>query len=70
MANSVKKEGIKQLTQLATRVARQYNLPGSNGNQHRISLHDKEHLILQIGRLITYIENMEEDSPDLKERPF
>jgi hypothetical protein len=70
MANSIKREGIKQLNQLATRVARQYNLPGTNGNEHRISLEDKENLILQIGRLITYIENMQEDSPDLKVRPF
>ena len=70
MANSIKREGVKQLTQLSVRVNRQYNLPGTNGNQHRIDRTDKDNLLNMIGQLITYIENMHEDSPDLKVRPF
>jgi len=70
MANSVKKEGTKQLTELTKRVIRQYNLPGTNGSAHRISRVDKDNLLQMIGVLITYIETMEEDSPDIKERPF
>ena len=70
MANSIKREGIKQLEELTKRVLRQYNLPGTNGNQHRIDKTDKDALLGMIGIMITYIENMHEDSPDLKVRPF
>ena len=69
MANSVKREGIKQLFDLKRRVDRQYNLQGRQF-QTRICKVDRDNLMDMIDVLITYIENMDEDSPDLKERPF
>jgi hypothetical protein len=69
MANSLKTAGMEELSSLRRRVLRQYNLPGLHAD-NRITLVDKNILLEMIDKMTTHIENMTEDSPDLKGSPF
>jgi hypothetical protein len=69
MASSLKIAGMEELSSLRRRVLRQYNLPGLHSSS-RITLVDKNILLEMVDKMITHIENMTEDSPDLKGSPF
>jgi len=69
MASALKTAGIEELSSLRRRVLRQYNLPGMH-NDNRITMVDKNILLEMIDKMVTHIENMTEDSPDLKGSPF
>jgi len=71
MANSIKITGMEELNAFRRRVIRQYNLPGTNGEPHRISARDRDILLKGVDDLIAKVQAIEELSPDIrKESPF
>lgn len=71
MANSIKITGMEELNTFRRRVIRQYNLPGPNGEPHRISARDRDILLKGVDDLIAKVQGIEELSPDIvKESPF
>lgn len=71
MAASLKIAGVEELNVFRRRVIRQYNLPGTNGEEHRISAYDRDVLLHLVEELFLKIQEMQEFSPDVrKESPF
>ena len=70
MANSIKTNGRDDLIAFRRRVIRQYNLPGTGGEPHRISSYDRDELVKLVDELISKVEAVQEFSPDLQESPF
>jgi hypothetical protein len=71
VAASLKIAGVEELNAFRRRVIRQYNLPGTNGEQHRISQQDRDYLLRLVDEMIAKIQEMQEFSPDVrKESPF
>jgi hypothetical protein len=71
MANSIKIAGTEELNALRRRIIRQYNLPGTNGEAHRITAADRDDLLKGVDELLSKIQALQEFSPDVeKESPF